>query len=142
MSTRAPGIALHNPCDLERGGDTFHYDGEVIPSSHPVLRQFISDAWGMRACLVDFQVYITRDGVKTLGEAIARYAPPEENDTTAYTAAVCDACSATSDAPFATAWLHAHAAYMLDVITVREVGMTYPAATVALAISLAWDEGD
>lgn len=139
MSMLPPGIALHNPCDIERDGDVFRYDGEVVPSSHAVLREFASDAWGMRACLVDFATYIVRDGVRTLGAAMERYAPPGENDTVAYTAAVCGACRASADTPFTEAWLRANAVELLDTITLREVGVIYPTTTVASAIGLMWE---
>ncbi len=134
------GVTLSNPGDLERDGDAFHYDGEKVPSSDPVLREFIADSWGLRAILVCFLAYIRRDDIETLGAAIERYAPPGQNDTEAYKAAVCTACSAAEWTPFTVDWLHSHAELLLNIITQREVGRVYPAATTTLAISLAFGE--
>jgi hypothetical protein len=131
-----PGIALHNPGDIERAGDTFHYQGEVVPSRDPVLREFISDTWGLRAILECLLAYILKDGITTLGGAIERWAPPTENDTVAYQAAVCAACNASNATDFSVAWLRANAQTMLVAITQREVSHVYDPNTTSAAIGL------
>lgn len=42
-----------------------------------------------------------RRGVNTLSEAISTWAPPSENNTAAYIAAVCKDCGVSPDAPIA-----------------------------------------
>ena len=141
MSDIPPGLALNNPGDIERDGDTFHYQGEVVPSSHPVLREFYNVTWGLRAILEDLLTYIVRDGVQTLGAAVERWAPPTENDTAAYQAAMCGACHAVNQTAFTVAFLQANAEAMLDTITQREVGVVFPAAVTGAAIDLmTWPE--
>ncbi|MDE2104654.1 MAG: hypothetical protein KGL39_45885 [Patescibacteria group bacterium] len=130
------GIILHNPGDLERDGDTFRYLGEVVPSRHPKLREFLNDTWGLRAILQNLLAYIVHDDIGTLGAAIERWAPPGSNDTAAYQAAVCQACEATNDTAFTVSWLHANAQKILDIITTREVGLVYPTAETGAAIDL------
>lgn len=47
-------------------------------------------AWGYRAMFVLLDTYRKRYGLTTLREMIMRYAPPEENHTALYVAAVSD----------------------------------------------------
>jgi hypothetical protein len=130
------GVILHNPGNIERDGDTFHYDGEVIPSRNATFREFINDTWGLRAILKDLLAYITRGEAHTLGEAIARWAPPGENDTGAYTAAVCEDCAVQPSTAFTVAWLQANSSRILDSITQREVGVRYGTALTGAAADL------
>jgi hypothetical protein len=135
------GITLSNPGDIERDGDVVHYDGEAIPSRDPIFKEFIAPEWGLRAIVVCLQAYIEKDGVNTLGAAIARWAPPADNDTVAYQAHVCADCAATNATPFTLAWLKSNARTILRSIVVREIGsFPYTDATLELAIELAWPE--
>lgn len=61
------------------------------------LVTFTGPGWGIRAGVKTLQSYQTRDGVKTLAQAIHRWAPPSENDTPAYVSDVCDRCSIGPD---------------------------------------------
>jgi hypothetical protein len=140
-STVPLGIVLHNPGNIERAGDRIRYNGEVVPSRDATFKEFISDEWGMRAILICLQAYIEKDGINTLGAAIARWAPPADNDTVAYQAHVCADCAATNDTPFTLAWLKNNARALLHSIVVREIGtFPYTDATLELAIELAWPE--
>lgn len=51
--------------------------------------QFETMPWGYRALIRTLQNYRKRHDCWTIGDFIRRWAPPEENDTTAYIRTVC-----------------------------------------------------
>ncbi len=51
--------------------------------------KFVSMAHGYRAAVVLMKTYIRRYGLNTPAKIITRWAPPSENDTRLYIAAVC-----------------------------------------------------
>lgn len=63
---------------------------------------FEAPKWGFRAMAEIFHTYFLKDGIKTLRQAITRWAPPSENNTDAYVADVCGGFSppAKPDDPF------------------------------------------
>ncbi len=66
------------------------YRGEVQPSQDAAFKQFSSMEWGYRAMFVLLDTYARRYGLNTIRGMISRYAPPSENNTDAYIAAVCE----------------------------------------------------
>jgi hypothetical protein len=60
---------------------------------------FKSPVWGFRAMTTILLNYQRRDGLKTLRQAISRWAPPEENDTDAYVRAVANVVGVNPDEP-------------------------------------------
>ena len=66
------------------------YRGEVQPSQDAAFKQFRSMEWGYRAMFVLLDTYARRYGLNTIRGMISRYAPPSENNTEAYIAAICD----------------------------------------------------
>jgi hypothetical protein len=60
---------------------------------------FLSPEWGFRAMAEIFHTYYRQDGVRTLEQLITRWAPPSENDTGAYIAAVSKEISLAADTP-------------------------------------------
>lgn len=66
------------------------YRGEVQPSQDTAFKQFSSMEWGYRAMFVLLDTYARRYGLNTIRGMISRYAPPSENNTEAYIAAVCE----------------------------------------------------
>lgn len=81
------GISNCNPGNI-RHSKVF-YRGEVQPSRDSSFKQFRSMAWGYRAMFVLLDTYRKRYGLNTIREMISRYAPPSENNTEAYIAAIC-----------------------------------------------------
>ncbi|MDE2101158.1 MAG: structural protein [Patescibacteria group bacterium] len=137
------GIVLHNPGNIERDGDRVHYDGEVRPSRHPIFKEFINDAFGIRAIIVCLYTYIVEDKIKTLGAVIERWAPPSENDTPAYQAHVNKDCGTTNDTLFTVSWLQIHVRPLVKSIIIEEIGsFPYSDQTLELAISLSGLEDD
>lgn len=51
--------------------------------------QFVSMPWGYRAMLRTLQNYRRRHGCETIADFIRRWAPPSENNTSAYIDVVC-----------------------------------------------------
>lgn len=71
--------------------------GQAQVQSDDRLVTFIGPGWGMRAGVKTLHTYQTKDNVKTMREAIQRWAPPNENNTEAYLDDVCDRCSVGED---------------------------------------------
>ncbi len=61
--------------------------------------RFISVAYGYRAAVVLIKTYIQRRGCTTPRQIIGRWAPPSENRTALYVAAVCGRSGLDPDAP-------------------------------------------
>lgn len=80
------GLANRNPGNIRRSA--VRYRGEVYPSRDPAFRQFETMEWGYRAVFVLLDTYRRRYGLRTIRGMIARWAPPSENRTEAYVAAV------------------------------------------------------
>ena len=82
------GITNCNPGHIRRS--SVRYRGERHPSTDASFKPIESMAWGYRAMFVLLDTYRKRYGLTTLREMIMRYAPPEENHTALYVAAVSD----------------------------------------------------
>lgn len=78
------GLRNNNPGNL-RPGD--NWQGMI--GTNQGFIQFQDISWGIRALAIDLRTKI-RNGYDTIELIIFRYAPPSENDTLAYIAAVVD----------------------------------------------------
>ena len=76
MSSR--GLRNHNPGNIELGTD---WDGLSELQSDPRFCQFDDPVYGIRAMVRILKTYQKRYGINTIFQAIARWAPPYENDT-------------------------------------------------------------
>ena len=94
------GIENCNPGNI-RHSKVF-YQGEVQPSRDRSFKQFRSMAWGYRAMFILLDTYRKRYGLNTIRGMISRYAPPSENNTEAYIAAVCSWTGLGADEPLDT----------------------------------------
>ena len=94
------GVRNNNPGNIRRSA--VKYRGEKHPSTDPAFKQFESAAWGYRAMFVVLHTYRQRHGLKTLSEMIGRYAPPAENATDRYVAAVARESGIAADQPLHT----------------------------------------
>ncbi len=83
---RPRGLRNRNPLNIRRSADRFA--GEIVPSSDPAFKQFETNAYGYRAAFRILHTYLVKHRIDTLRGIIERFAPPEENDTTAYLRAV------------------------------------------------------
>ena len=80
------GIRNNNPCNIRLSRTT--YKGEVVPSQDKAFKQFESMAYGYRAVFVTLRYYHTKLGLRTIRQMVSRWAPPSENNTGSYDAAV------------------------------------------------------
>ena len=81
----ARGLSNFNPGNIRIGGQKFI--GEKDKSTDKAFRQFVTMAFGYRAMFVLLRNYI-KNGNNTIVKIISKYAPSNENNTTAYINAV------------------------------------------------------
>jgi hypothetical protein len=98
MDTRPRGIRNNNPGNI-RWKDAWQ---GLLPKEQrgdPDFCQFQGPAWGIRAIAGTLITYQDKYGISTVRAAITRWAPPEENDTEAYIAAVSSSAGIGAEAP-------------------------------------------
>ena len=76
------GLRNCNPGTIRRSA--VRYKGECDDADADGFRRFESMAYGYRAMFVLLHTYSVRYGCRSIADMIARYAPPSENDTSAY----------------------------------------------------------
>lgn len=81
------GYKNNNPLNIRHDRDTWR--GEVKPSRDSAFKQFETMAWGYRAAFKLLRNYQLRNGCRILSDFINRWAPPSENNTSAYVRTVC-----------------------------------------------------
>lgn len=85
------GIRNNNPMNIRLNANV-HWLGQSDEQTDPSFVQFDQPEYGIRAGVRILRSY-ARHGIDTIGGALTRYAPPNENDTTAYIDAVCKSCN-------------------------------------------------
>lgn len=78
------GIRNNNPGNI-RAGDSWQ---GMVGQDDAGFIIFSDDTWGLRALATDLQTKINKDNLTTISDIISVYAPPSENNTAAYIAAV------------------------------------------------------
>lgn len=81
------GIRNHNPGNIE-WGDPWQGLRPVNERNDPRFCQFVSPAYGIRAIARTLITYQDKHKIRSVADAISRWAPPVENDTGAYVRAV------------------------------------------------------
>lgn len=81
-------IQNNNPGNL-RHSSAYTWAGEILPPDPRGLCRFDTAHNGLRALAKELWSYWTKDQCLQLRQIIARFAPPTENDTSAYEADVC-----------------------------------------------------
>jgi len=82
----ARGLRNKNPFNLRKSKDK--WQGLASIQSDKEFFQFLTDAYGIRAGMVTLTTYQDRYGLNTVEGIINRFAPPVENNTKRYIAAV------------------------------------------------------
>lgn len=93
---RPRGIRNNNPGNIEWGSP---WQG-LLPRSQATdarFAQFEGPAWGIRALAVTLITYYDKHKIRTVKQAINRWAPPHENDTGSYARAVAAAVGVSVD---------------------------------------------
>lgn len=84
----ARGIRLNNPGNIRHSDD--EWQGKALIQNDREFVQFDSMEYGIRALVLNLISYYRKHRCTTVREIITRWAPPLENNTEAYIAAVCD----------------------------------------------------
>jgi hypothetical protein len=98
--TSPRGIRNNNPGNIRKS--SVLWMGQALPGSaldatDPDFIVFNDALYGLRALALVLWHYQTIHGIKTLKGFIERWAPPEENDTTAYVENACTVCDVQPD---------------------------------------------
>lgn len=88
------GIRNHNPGNIRHGAK---WAGLAKEQPDKDFCTFEAPEWGLRALMKVLLTYYRKHKLETIADIIARWAPPVENDTKAYAAAVCRALGVTPD---------------------------------------------
>lgn len=88
METKPRGLRNNNPLNIE-SNNGYPWHGEIRPSQDPRFAQFESVAHGYRAAFKLLDNYRRLHGCTILSDFINRWAPPIENNTSAYLKEVC-----------------------------------------------------
>ncbi len=137
------GIRNFNPGNIERNSKN-HWQGRM-PTERMTAEQrretrfevFASAVWGIRALCIVLINYQDKHGCNTIQQLINRWAPPSENDTAAYVAAVAGAVGIASDARINTHQF-AHLRPLVEAIIKHEnAGYAYSADVIEEGLRLA-----
>ena len=91
------GLRNNNPGNIRRNSDVFQ--GEVNPSRDKEFKQFKSMAHGYRAVFKILSNYYNKYRLTTIRKMISRWAPENENNTSAYVSLVCSYSGIGPDDP-------------------------------------------
>lgn len=88
------GVRNNNPGNLRHGAP---WQGLADKQPDPDFCTFQSAAYGIRAMAVTLITYQDKHGIKTVEDAIDRWAPPSENNTLAYQVSVAKAVGVSTN---------------------------------------------
>lgn len=127
------GIRNNNPGNIDRTADRWQgMSADQSQDSRFVV--FDSPLWGIRALARVLMNYASKYGADTIGEIVARWAPTNENDTSAYVTAVSRATGIAPNIPITDADLPAVVAAIIH----HENGQQpYAPELIAQAVALA-----
>lgn len=89
------GYRNNNPGNIRRSADK--WQGLSPTQSDAAFFQFIAPQWGVRAMAKILLTYRSKYGLETVRDIINRWAPPIENNTSAYVSSVSAALSVKPD---------------------------------------------
>ena len=87
MNMTPRGIRNNNPGNIRRSND--RWMGLRTKQTDPDFFQFTAPEWGYRALIKTLQTYRRKHGLRTIADLISRWAPANENNTSAYIRSVC-----------------------------------------------------
>ena len=126
--TMTRGLRNNNPGNIRKNATAWQGLAPADQQTDPDFFIFSTPTFGIRALGHTLNTYMTRYGLNTLRGIITRWAPPSENDTDAYIAALVndtgvgpDEELSTADIPAVTAGIIKHEnglqPYSMDVIS-------------------------
>lgn len=128
------GERNNNPGNLRLSAIPWQGKIEGVDAS---FETFASAAAGLRALAVNLRTYQTKYDLRTVRQIIARYAPPNENNTDAYTRAVAAAVGTTADAVIDLSNDATLAALVAAIIKHENGRNIYSLADIAAAVAAA-----
>ncbi|WBV43517.1 structural protein [Pseudoroseomonas cervicalis] len=130
------GYRNRNPGNIEHVAAN-KWQGLAEPASGGRFCRFVGHEYGLRALAALLITYQDRHGLRTPRAIIARWAPPAENDTAAYLAAVARRMGGGPDDPL-DLHRYEHLRPLVEAIVAHEcAGLTYSAAVLDRALTLA-----
>jgi hypothetical protein len=134
------GIRNNNPGNIREGAaDGTAWQGERATDDDTAFEEFTDMRYGVRAACKVFRNYQTKYGLRTVAQLIGRWAPPSENNTAAYVAAVSQRVGVNATQPLDL--FDAELAYrFLRAVFRHECGLPaelIPEATIREGIALA-----
>lgn len=132
----ARGLRNFNPGNIRHSKT--HWMGQAEIQNDDDFVTFDSAKYGIRALYKTLCTYQTKHGLADVRSIINRWAPPNENDTGAYVAAVAKACGVAPGDMVNVVTDHALAAKMVAAIIRHENGeQPYSEQEITTAINLA-----
>lgn len=125
------GERNNNPGNLEGGGNWQGMTG----TDGPYL-VFSSPYWGLRALAIDLGSKFNR-GLNTVRKIISVYAPPSDNNTAAYIAAVCQSLGVSADTPLDLNDPATRAAFVQAIIMHENGRVSYASADIQAGVNTA-----
>ncbi|MDR6292366.1 hypothetical protein E9232_004906 [Inquilinus ginsengisoli] len=142
--TAARGIRNNNPGNIDRGKPPTKWLGlaspaEMTPEQKAESRfaVFRSPEYGIRALAKLLQTYQSKHGLKTVRSIIDRWAPPSENVTSAYVAAVAKGVGVGPDDTVDVRHYATAAALVAAIIAHENSGFRYAPAVLGKGLVLA-----
>lgn len=89
------GERNNNPGNIRHVPGTV-WQGQSAQQTDDAFVQFTDPVYGIRAIARIMRAY-EKQGIHTLADAIDRWAPPNENNSSAYVSAVCQECGRNPD---------------------------------------------
>lgn len=123
-------VRLNNPGNVDR--TSIVWQGMSAIQADPRFITFIAPQWGFR-CMARILKGDYREGAVTVHELIDRWAPPIENDTSAYVTDVANRIHCGIDE---TLTLPADLLPLLKAIATHEGGCPWPDSVIQLGIDL------
>jgi hypothetical protein len=123
-------VRLNNPGNVDR--TSIPWQGMSAIQADPRFITFVGPQWGFR-CMQRILLGDFREGSTTVHQLIDRWAPPVENDTSAY---VTDVATRMGIGIDETLSLPAQSLPLLKAIAIHEGGCPWPDSVVQLGIDL------
>lgn len=135
MKTVPRGIRNNNPLNLRHGKGRFYCEIPLARCNDSKFRQFESMEWGLRAAFVTLRTYAKKYHVRRVRHIVQRWAPPNENKTSANIEKVCQLTGFTPDRVID--WSDEDGARLVWAMAKVECGVEIPMTTILDAQKLA-----
>lgn len=131
MPSLPRGIRNNNPGNIER--TSVRWKGMAVDQLDPRFITFVAPQWGIRA-MARILLGDWREGQNTIASLIEEWAPPSENNTSAYVKAVGKACNIN---PYFPCSIPSYLPKIIEAIIKHENGVQpYSPEVIQLGIDL------